>query len=925
MALNFLYKQLVFAVFMFCMGITGFAQTNISGVINKYAAVSTIDFCENSVQVAALNGFTVGQKVMLIQMKGAQVDASNTAAYGSVTSYAGCGNYELNEIGQINGNVIVFRYALQRAYEAGGAVQLISLEEYTSAVVNAPLTAKAWDGSTGGVLLLKANTLTLNDSITVKGKGFRGATKENDGASQACFNNGVGGATDVYCATIACGAPKGEGIGNAGFGYGAGKNGNGGGGGNDHNTGGGGGSNYGAGGFGGRRANASNFSCPGPLPGFGGQALAYNNTNGKIFMGGGGGAGDGNNNESTGGANGGGIVIIMANTLTGNNKKINAAGDAVATPAGSDGAGGGGGGGTVLLYVDNYSGTLQVNTTGGNGGILDNGGTTFCMGPGGGGGGGAVWVKTPGVPANINLVDSGGFRGFNYFGLGPSNCPYGVTNGSTSGTAGGTVTNLTIVNDTVPFIRLGASACCDTTVCAGAVVQLTVTDTAAVPPTIAWSTGENTHTITPQVLASTTYSVTVSDNRGCNIIRQVNVTVQNALPNVIVCCDTEVCRGAPVPFSAEILQTGNYTFRWNTGETTDAITKFIISPSTFTVTVTDANGCSVAKSVNATISNNPPVISVCCDTTVCAGSVVNFTAVTPGGNFNYVWNTGETTAGIAPTVLGALTYIVTATDANGCSASASAQANINSAGPQLTVCCDTLVCSGNQANFSASSTAAVTYNWSTGQTTASITTPVAVSGIIYVTATDANGCVGIKGVNANAVNAQVTITAVPDTAIYAGQSVQLTASTSPGFSYTWSPVASLSSGSIYNPVASPVATTTYCLTVIDNYGCPASDCIDVNIISTEIAIKVPDAFAPNGNNPANHVFTIFPIGDTRVAEIKIYNRWGEVVFSAQSNIAWDGTYQGKLQPAGAYVCRIIYGSAAEPNSKTLTRDFLLIR
>lgn len=241
------------------------AQTNINGIINKYAAVTAIDFCNNNVTVNSTTGFSVGQRVMIIQMKGAEIDASNSAAFGNINDYKGCGDCEMT-IKTITGNVIEFKYALIRNYEASGSVQLVSLEEYTDAIVTAPLTAQAWDGSTGGVLLLKTNTLTLNDSITVKGKGFRGALYENDNAWQACFNNGTGGATDYYCATINCGAPKGEGIGTAGFNYGRGKNGNGGGGGgDDHNTGGGGGSNAGAGGRGGVRSNTGNF-CPGPAP-----------------------------------------------------------------------------------------------------------------------------------------------------------------------------------------------------------------------------------------------------------------------------------------------------------------------------------------------------------------------------------------------------------------------------------------------------------------------------------------------------------------------------------------------------------------------------------------------------------------------------------------------------------------------------------
>ena len=847
-------------IIFICLTAFSFSQTNISGIINKYAAVTAIDFCNNNVTVISTTGFFVGQRVMIIQMKGAEVDASNTSAFGNIVNYKGCGNYEIDEIKTIAGNVIEFKYALIRDYQAGGSVQLVSLEEYTDAVVNAPLTAQVWNGSTGGVLLLKTNTLTLNDSITLKGKGFRGAQYENDNAGQACYN-GTGGATDYFCATVNCGAPKGEGIGTNGSGYGRGKNGNGGGGGNDHNTGGGGGSNYGAGGVGGKRSNETLSQCHGTSPGVGGGALPYTTGNNKIFMGGGGGAGDGNNNQGSGGANGGGIAIIMCNTVIGNNKKINANGNVVDTVvtfnccyAQSDGAGGGGGGGTVLLYADNYTGSIKIDAVGGTGGHLDNGGSTgtnaFCMGPGGGGGGGALWVKGNSLSANILLKDTGGINGNDQYGLGPAGCPYGTTNGAQPGTSGGSITDLNILIDTIPFVKLVATACCDTTVCAGATVHMSVTDTATFLPTIAWSTGETTNSISPVVLSTTSFIVTVSDIHACTVTQSLVATVLNTLPTVTVCCDTTVCTGAFAPFTVNVSGGGTYTYAWSTGEITTGITKQILSAQSFVVTVSDANGCSVQQSVVANTSNFPPPLNACCDTTVCSGSSIT---------------------------------------------------------------------------MSASSTTPVTYNWSSGQTTSSITQPVSTTTTFIISITDANGCIAQQSLYAYIANVQTSVTALPDTAILLGQTIQLSTTGDSTYTYNWSPVAGLNNTSVYNPTAAPVTTTTYCVTVSNNLNCTATDCYTVEIIQPVTTIKVPDAFSPNGDGK-NDVFTIFPLDGAYIFEIRIYNRWGEVVFYSKGNTAWDGTYQGKLQQAGSYVCNIGYGTSLNSTKvNTLVKDFILVR
>jgi gliding motility-associated-like protein len=838
---------------LFCMQLWVAAQTNISGVVNKYAAVTDVNFCTNIITCSTVAGFSVGQKVMLIQMKGAEIDNQNNQAFGSVLNYKGAGNYEINEIKLITGNNIEFKYAIMRDYQPDG-LQIVSLEEYIDAVVNAPLTAPAWDGSTGGVLLVKANTLTLSDSITVKGKGFRGAIKQNDSSPQACYNNGTGGSTDYYCSTVYCGAPKGEGIGIfAGNNYGRGRNANGGGGGNDHNTGGGGGGNYGTGGRGGIRSNVSNFSCPGPGPGVGGLALDYSAAANRIFMGGGGGAGDGNNNELTSGANGGGIVIIMAGTLIGNNQKINARGNKVDTMARSDGAGGGGAGGTVLLYVDNFTGNVRVDVAGGDGGILDNGGSTgtnaFCMGPGGGGAGGALWVKSNSVPANILLIDTGGTNGKDVFGLGPPNCPYLTTNGAEPGTTGGSLTNLTVPVDTIPFVALDVLAYKDTTICPGQTALLYEIDTATFTPTVQWSTGETTDFILPQPTATTTYTVSVTDWRGCQIRRDLVVTVLNDIPGLSFCCDTTVCPGASVMFDVNVNPPVPLTYLWSTGATDNAVIRDVYNTEVFTVTVTDQNGCTVSRSGTATVTNTPPALTVCCDTTVCVEKPVTMTATAP---------------------------------------------------------------------------TAVSYAWSTGQTTIAVTLPVVSQTTFTVTITDAEGCKAIQSVQANVTGIQTIITAVPDTSILLGQTVQLTASgDSSSYTYSWSPGNGLNNSAIYNPVAATEQTTTYCVTVTSDIECTASACYTIELVQPDV--KVPDAFTPNSSG-VNDVFTIFPLKFAEVVQVKIFNRWGEVVYDVQGNGAWDGSYKGKAQPAGIYVVQVNYSSQLNPGKLfTITKNITLIR
>src|SRR4029079_19607380 len=106
------------------------------------------------------------------------------------------------------GNVIKFKYAIARDYDVAGAVQIVSLPDYADATSDSVLKVKPWDGASGGVFAIKAGTLTLSDSIDLRGKGFRGAQLDN---GTDCWNS-IGGFTDYSGTSNLAAARKGEGI-----------------------------------------------------------------------------------------------------------------------------------------------------------------------------------------------------------------------------------------------------------------------------------------------------------------------------------------------------------------------------------------------------------------------------------------------------------------------------------------------------------------------------------------------------------------------------------------------------------------------------------------------------------------------------------------------------------------------------------------
>ena len=411
-------------------------------IINDYTAVTALDKCKNILTVGddAIK-YKAGDTVLLIQMKGAVIDSTNTAAFGTITNYKNAGNYEFNYIKSRNGNLIELKNTLTKQYDLpDGKVQLIRVPFYQKLNTTSVLTSQQWNGSTGGVLAFNvADTLALNADINVSGKGFRGG----QAIANALFTCNI----DSFYVKNNDGqnaAMKGEGIfANTSLLSGKGKAANGGGGGNAVNAGGAGGGNAGAGGHGGKQyvgACNTNFDNGG----IEGAPVPYNNTNNKIFMGGGGGAGHQNDNLLTGGGNGGGIAIITAGYLKSNAYKIIADGQTVQhiNSVNDDGKSGAGAGGAVLLNINSFIDASDINTKGGVGDYVGN--NVARHGPGGGGGGGAIWLKQNALPALSSALTNGGNSGTN---TSFSNDAWGATPGQ----QGATIFDLKLPVDNVLF------------------------------------------------------------------------------------------------------------------------------------------------------------------------------------------------------------------------------------------------------------------------------------------------------------------------------------------------------------------------------------------------------------------------------------------------------------------------------------------
>ena len=587
-----------------------------SVIVNTYTPVVGFDQCKNNIVVEDAGTFNSGDTVLMIQMKGAEIDSSNTASFGTLTNYKNAGNYEFNIIQGKTGNTIELKNSILRNYDVPlGRVQLIRVPYFQNYIASDTLTCLAWDGKKGGVLVLNvANNTTLNADINVSGRGFRGGSSRNSSSlTLTCNNNGVS-----YPSSSIEAADKGESIYELGNNnaYGKGANANGGGGGVGHNSGGGGGSNGGAGGLGGYQLEECG-NAPFDNRGIGGNSLAYSNLARKVFMGGGGGSGhtDNSGGIDMNGGNGGGIAIIMTNTLTNNGFKIVSDGDNAQVCDNAlnnchDGNGGGGGGGTVLIKSAGFINNLDIQAKGGKGAdlvIYNPGLGAGRVGPGGGGGGGAVWLSPAALPSNLVVNNAGGANGVI---PADSNNPWGATPGSN----GLSVFNLQIPVATIPFLpNFGALNIVTTPAsCSSFKFHGAATTNTSPVQTWLWSFGDNTTGNGQDVVHSYgtvgTYPVklVMTDGNGCKDSISTSVTTVSSSAdfsfqqNICNPLSVQFFNAGPAPVNPAWIfgdagtdigsvnpihvytSPGNYTVKYSVqnGTCTDTVTKVIAIGST---------------------------------------------------------------------------------------------------------------------------------------------------------------------------------------------------------------------------------------------------------------------------------------------------------------------------------------------------------
>lgn len=380
------------------------------------------------------------------------------------------------------------------------------------------------------------------------------------------------------------------------------------------------------------------------------------------------------------------------------------------------------------------------------------------------------------------------------------------------------------------------------------------------PFSYSWSSGQTTEDIS--ALPIGTYTVTITDGNGCTTTAAYNITQPTLLTasssvtsnyngqNVSCFNSTNGTLGS-TPGGG----TPGYTYSWSTIPTQNTQNATGVGAGTYTVTITDLNGCTSTSSI---IVTQPPLITAASNVTSnyngedvsCFNSSDGILSSTPGGgtpNYAYSWNTAPVQNVQNATGVGAGTYTVTIIDVNGCTATSSVTVTEPT---QLTISSIIInvICFGQSTGAVditvANGTPGYTYLWSNASINEDLNAMP--TGTYIVTATDLNGCTITLENNVLQFPSPLNITSVVTNVSCLGLSdgiIDITVTGGvPVYSYSWS------NGFVTDNISGLLAGT-YFVTATDQNGCTITSAIDVTQpFALALSTIISNVSCYNGSN-----------------------------------------------------------------------------
>ncbi|MBV8255667.1 MAG: PKD domain-containing protein [Chitinophaga sp.] len=472
--------------------------------------------------------------------------------------------------------------------------------------------------------------------------------------------------------------------------------------------------------------------------------------------------------------------------------------------------------------------------------------------------------------------------------------------------------------------------------CGGGVVKFTnlsktlTEDVLNMPYTSNWNFGQpglpgNTTTtrnptFTYPTPGTSTVKLDITTAYGCQaeMIKTVIIPQQ---PKASIDSIPDICQSETVAISGKELRgVPNVIWTWNVGSD---ITNHNITPFNYTgntpgvipvkLTITNADSsCPDIATAQFSVHPTPLLSPTPTLANVCRGSSLQLSANTDA-NASVLWTNYKIDNPTSKTPLVSpetdTTYTVIATSPFGCKNEKSVSLTVTQPFNMLTIP-NQVICIGNSIQLNASG--AYKYSWSPalGLNRTDIPNPVAsplVTTDYVVTGSDSNNCFHIKATSSVIVKPKPTVDAGPDLTLSNGSITPLQPNISADVtSIQWIPPDNLSCSNCANPILTPKGDATYVIDVTNYYGCTNSDTLNIKVICDNANIFIPNTFSPNKDG-VNDIFYIRGRGVQEVKSLRIFNRWGQLVFERTNfntddiSKGWDGTFKGEMLPPDVYV------------------------
>jgi len=358
-----------------------------------------------------------------------------------------------------------------------------------------------------------------------------------------------------------------------------------------------------------------------------------------------------------------------------------------------------------------------------------------------------------------------------------------------------------------------------------------------------------------------------------------------------------------------VQDTSAITWNWNFGNGSTS-TEMNPAPQSYATAgtypirllITNSTGCK--DTITSTVEAYAiPNINAGIDTMVCKGSGTTLHA-TGGDTYTWTPSTGLSCTNCASPVaspVNPIEYVVSGTSIHGCRNRDSVKVSVKYPFAMSVSRKDSL-CVGSSLRLSASGASTYVWSPSAGLDNPNAASPLATpttSTTYQVIGTDDRNCFKDTAYVPVVVFNKPTVEAGADRTINVGQSIDLMPQISNDvIDARWSPTNSIFRDMFPGITVMPRITTTYTVVVKNSGGCTASDQLTVNVLCNDANMFIPNTFSPNGDG-MNDIFYPRGSGIFTIKNIKIFTRWGELIFE-RSNFnandvskAWDGTYKGK--------------------------------